>query len=319
MVGPMKMFDTCLIRTSALRTRPWIVVLFIALMLSPIRQAVPAVDARETITVAYPDQAGMGQPFLVRLTSSQAFETLSVHWMGRKVVPSVSQWNNRYVAIAMLGTDVLTIKPGPQPLDVMAVTGGKQTLRHGSIQIVSRTYPRQELALPPQMVTPPAAELKRIKAERIRTQKAKDTWSDQRLWHLPLHRPVKGKLTSVYGLRRVLNGAPKNPHRGIDFRASEGTAIEAVADGRVILAEAHYYAGNSVYIDHGNGVLSLYFHLSKFEVVAGDSIKRGQVIGRAGSTGRSTAPHLHLSVCVQGQLVDPSPLFKETTDDLLCQ
>ncbi len=317
MVEPMKMLDTRLSRTRVLKIRPWIMGLFIAFMLSPMSQAEPNPNDKEIITVAHPEQVGMGQPFLVRLTSSQAFETLSIHWMGRKMVPSVSQWNNLYVAIALLGTDVLTIKPGRQPLEVRALAGGKQTVRHGAVQIVSRTYPRQELALPPQMVTPPAAELKRITAERVRTQKAKDTWSDQRLWHLPFHRPVKGRITSVYGLKRVLNGTPKNPHRGIDFKASEGTAIEAVADGRVILAESHYYAGSSVYIDHGNGVISLYFHLSKFEVVAGDRVKRGQVIGRAGSTGRSTAPHLHLSVCVQGQLVDPLPLLKETTDDLV--
>lgn len=151
----------------------------------------------------------------------------------------------------------------------------------------------------------------------MRTQKAKNTWSAQRLWWLPFHHPVVGKTTSAYGLQRVLNGKPKNPHRGMDFRAPTGTAIEAVADGRVILAEPHYYAGNSMYIDHGNGVVSLYFHLNKFEVSKGEFVKRGQIIGRAGSTGRATGPHLHLSISVQGQLVDPAPLFEGTTDQLL--
>ena len=185
---------------------------------------------------------------------------------GQRVVPSVSQWNEFHVAIVMLGTDVLTIKPGIQTLVVRAWTGGKEIVRHRLIKIVSRSYPRQELDLPSRMVTPPATELERIKAERVRTQKAKNTWSAQRLWWLPFHHPVVGKTTSAYGLQRVLNGKPKNPHRGMDFRAPTGTAIEAVADGRVILAEPHYYAGNSMYIDHGNGVVSLYFHLSKFEV-----------------------------------------------------
>lgn len=93
--------------------------------------------------------------------------------------------------------------------------------------------------------------------------------------------------------------------------------MEAVADGRVILAESHYYAGDSLYIDHGNGIISLYFHLSGFDVSKGDMVKRGQVIGRAGATGRATGPHLHLSISVQGQLVDPAPLFKGSTDQLL--
>lgn len=296
---------------------PLAVALLTCLMVTIISPANIRTAERKPITLAHPEQAGMGQPFLVRLTSDQAFDSLSVHWMGRKVVPSVSQWNSRHVAIAMLGTDVLTIKAGPQALFVRAVTGGKETAWNRSVKIVARSYPRQELSLPSKMVTPPADELKRIKAERIRTQAAKKTWSARRLWQLPFHRPLGGTITSAYGLRRVLNGKPKNPHRGLDFRAPTGTAVTSVADGRVILAESHYYAGNSIYIDHGNGVLSLYFHLSKFDVSKGDTVKRGQTIGRAGSTGRATGPHLHLSVCVQGHLVDPAPLFEGTTDGLL--
>jgi len=303
--------------TVALSIRLWMTVLLTFLMITAVSQAETNTDDREAIVLAHPEQAGMGQPFLVRLTSAQVFDRLSVHWMEREFVPSVSQWNGRHVAIAMLGTDVLTIKSGRQALLVRAWAGGKETVWQRSVIIVVRTYPSQKLNLPSKMVTPPAAELERIKAERTRTQKAKNTWSNQRLWQLPFHRPVVGKTTSVYGLQRVLNGKPKNPHRGLDFRAPAGTAVEAVADGRVILVESHYYAGNSMYIDHGNGVISLYFHLSRFDVFKGGIVKRGQVIGRSGCTGRATGPHLHLSISVQSQLVDPAPLFEETTDQLL--
>lgn len=316
-IKQMRLFETNGKGTFALSIRPWTAVLFIFLMMTAVTQAKTNTDGREAIVLAQPEQVGMGQPFLVRLTSARVFDRVSVHWMDRKFVPSVSQWNGHHVAVSMLGTDILTIKPGRQTLVVRAWTGGKETVWHGSVNIAARSYPRQELSLPSRMVTPPAAELKRIKAERTRTRKAKNTWSDRRLWQLPFHRPVAGKTTSVYGLQRVLNGKPKNPHRGLDFRAPAGTAIEAVADGRVILAESHYYAGNSMYIDHGNGVISLYFHLSRFDLSKGDIVKRGQVIGRAGNTGRATGPHLHLSIAVQGQLVDPAPLFDETTDQLL--
>ena len=286
-------------------------------MITAVSLAETNIENKEAMVLAHPKQVGMGQPFLVRLTSVQVFDRILVRWMDREFVPSVSQWNGRHVAIAMLGTDVLTIKPGRQELLIRAWAGGKESVWQRSVLIVGRTYPRQALSLPSKMVTPPTAELERIKAERTRTQKAKNTWSDQRLWRLPFHRPVEGKYTSVYGLRRVLNGKPKNPHRGVDFRAPRGTAVEAVADGRVILAESHYYAGNSMYIDHGNGVVSLYFHLSRFDVSQGDIVKRGEIIGRSGCTGRSTGPHLHLSISVQGQLVDPVPLFEETSDQLL--
>lgn len=301
----------------ALSIRSCTAVLLIVLMITAVSQAETNTDGKEAIVLAHPKQTGMGQPFLVRLTSARAFDRISVRWMDREFVPSVSQWNGRHVAIAMLGTDLLTIKSGRQKLLVRAWAGGKETVWQRSVLIVARTYPRQALNLPSKMVTPPSGELARIKAERTRTQTAKHTWSDQRLWQLPFHRPVAGKSTSVYGLQRVLNGKPKNPHRGLDFRAPTGTAVEAVADGRVILAESHYYAGNSLYIDHGNGVISLYFHLSRFDVSQGDIVKRGQVIGRSGCTGRATGPHLHLSVSVQGQLVDPVPLFEETIDQLL--
>lgn len=293
------------------------VVLFTLLVITGISQAATGTFGKEGIVLAHPKKAGMGEPFLVRLTSAKAFDRILIRWMARDIVPSVSEWNGHHVAIAMLGTDVLTIKPGREKLLVQVWIAGKKTVWQRSVRILSRTYPRQELSLPSKMVTPPAAELKRIKAERVRTRKAKNTWSDRRLWQLPLHRPLEGKYTSVYGLRRILNGKPKNPHRGVDFRAPMGTAVEAVADGRVILAESHYYAGNSMYIDHGNGVVSLYFHLSKFNFFPGDIVKRGQVIGRSGSTGRSTGPHLHLSISVQGQLVDPDPLFEKTSDQLL--
>ena len=93
--------------------------------------------------------------------------------------------------------------------------------------------------------------------------------------------------------------------------------MEAVSNIRVISAESHYYASNSMYIDHGNGVISLYFHLSRFDVSLGDIVKRGQIIGRSGCTGRTTGPHLHVAISVQGQLVDPVPLFEETSDQLL--
>lgn len=267
--------------------------------------------------LAVPGRVGMGQPFLVRLTSDKPLTGVSMVWMGKTATPSVSVWNGRHVALAMMGTDVLTARPGAAPLEIRAVAGGRPFTWQRKIRITSKTYPRQELRLPKKMVTPPASVLDRIKQERKRTGAAKNTWSDRRMWRLPFYRPVPGKTTSVYGLRRVLNNIPKNPHRGMDFRAATGSPVKSVAQGRVILVEDHYYAGNSIYIDHGNGVVSLYFHLEKFLVKPGDTVGRGEVIGLAGSTGRSTGPHLHLSVSVNGQLVDPAPLFTSSADELL--
>ncbi|WFS63247.1 M23 family metallopeptidase [Pseudodesulfovibrio thermohalotolerans] len=269
------------------------------------------------LVLAAPRKAGVGKPFLVRLTSDLPMESVLIRWQGREVVPSISVWNDRHVALAMLGTDVLTERPGKEELVVVASVAGKENTLRRTVRIAPEDYPKQELTLPEKMVSPPKEVHDRIAAERSRTTAAKDTVSARRMWRLPLERPVQGKILSVYGAQRILNGKPKNPHRGLDFRSPMGNPVKCVDSGRVILVGDHYYAGNSVYVDHGNGVVSMYFHLSEPTVKEGDEVRRGQTIGLTGMTGRATGPHLHFSLSVQGDLVDPAPLFTSTADKLL--
>lgn len=280
-------------------------------------QATAAVAPGTALVLAAPSKVGVGQPFLVRLTSDQALDSVSVYWMGKEVVPSISVWNNRHVALAMLGSDVLDKKSGKQDLTVIASVDGKENTLRRTVHLTAVDYPKQELTLPPSMVTPPQEVYDRIAQERKLTTAAKNTVSPKRMWRLPLQRPVDGDISSLYGLRRILNGKPKNPHRGQDLRSPMGNPVKSTADGKVILVGDHYYAGNSVYIDHGNGVVSMYFHLSKPVVKEGDTVKRGQTIGLSGQSGRATGPHLHFSLSVLGELVDPQPLFNNTADKLL--
>jgi len=277
----------------------------------------PAPSDGSALVLAAPARIGVGQPFLIRLTSDQPLESVALHWQGKVVVPSISVWNNRHVALAMLGSDVLSAKPGEEDLSVIASIGGKESTLRRTVRLVPVKYPEQALTLPPKMVTPPAEVLERIRKERAEVLEALNIVSPQRMWWLPLERPVEGQITSLYGLRRVLNGKPKNPHRGLDFSSPMGNPVKCVADGTVILAGDHYYAGNSVYIDHGNGVISMYFHLSKPIVKVGDTVERGQALGLSGMSGRATGPHLHFSVAVLGKLVDPQPLLESDTDTLL--
>ncbi|MBG3878486.1 M23 family metallopeptidase, partial [Desulfovibrio oxamicus] len=122
---------------------------------------------------------------------------------------------------------------------------------------------------------------------------------------------VPGGVSSLFGLRRVFNGEPRAPHRGLDLRGEAGELVKACAAGRVALAENHYFAGNSVYIDHGMGVVSMYFHLSAMDVTPGQMVAQGQLIGRVGSTGRVTGPHLHFGMAVLGDMVDPQVLLDD--------
>ncbi len=122
----------------------------------------------------------------------------------------------------------------------------------------------------------------------------------------PLESPPEGR---YFGVRRKFNGEPKNPHTGIDYAIGLGTSVKSVAAGTVVLTGDHFFAGKSVYVDHGDGLISMYFHLSEIKVGAGQEIERGGEVGLVGSTGRSTGPHLHLGIRWRGARIDPGVLL----------
>ncbi len=276
-----------------------------------------ASSAFAAVSLAYPQKAGLGEPFLVRITSDANLDSVSAKWLGATVQPEIKSWKGKSVALVMFGTDVLSDKAGKKTLTINVVENGKKRSFKRKIKIYNKKYKVQRLTLPEKMVTPPKEVLERIRHDRVEVKAAKETQSAKRMWFVPFQKPTKGSQSSPYGARRILNGKPKNPHRGLDFRGAKGTAVHAMADGKVILVKNHYYAGNCIYLDHGNGVVTMYFHLSQFDVKEGDMVVRGQTIGRIGSTGRVTGPHLHMSASVQGRLVDPSFLLEKNTDKLL--
>ncbi len=122
--------------------------------------------------------------------------------------------------------------------------------------------------------------------------------------------PIESKITSSFGTKRVYNGQLKSYHSGTDFKAPIGTPIKAVNDGVIVISENRFYAGNSIVIDHGQGLYSCYFHLSKMNFKEGELVKRGEIIGLSGDTGRVTGPHLHFSFRVHGIQVDPLQLLQ---------
>ncbi|WP_432737905.1 M23 family metallopeptidase [Maridesulfovibrio sp. FT414] len=269
------------------------------------------------INLAYPESVGLGEPFLVRITSDSGLESVSIKWKGTEVKPEIRNWKGRSVALAMFGTDVLVDKTGKSKLSITVVEDGKERRLGRSVRVKKKKYKVQRLSLPENMVTPPKDVLDKIAQDRVEVAAAKETMSAERKWFVPFTRPTKGSQSSPYGAQRILNGKPRNPHRGLDFRGAEGAEITAIADGRVVLVGDHYYAGNCIYLDHGNGVVTMYFHLSRIDVKEGEIVERGQVIGGIGSTGRVTGPHLHMSVSVQGRLVDPTYVLYRNTDQLL--
>jgi murein DD-endopeptidase MepM/ murein hydrolase activator NlpD len=134
--------------------------------------------------------------------------------------------------------------------------------------------------------------------------------TSQREWSGQFTVPAEAAISDVFGSQRVFNGKTSTPHLGLDFRVPSGTPVTAMNDGTVLLARPLYFEGNFVVIDHGQGLLTLYLHLSEFKVKEGEQVKRGQEIGLSGGTGRATGPHLHVAVRWQGTYLDPGSLTR---------
>ena len=267
--------------------------------------------------IQYPASVGVGKPFVLRVTSAAPVEKISAVWQGRTIPLDISIWNEKYISLGLFGTQAGKVKPGVSRMKIIMETPGGKKEADISIRVHAVKYREDHLTLPENMVTPPKSVLNRIAAERKETGRALSVLTVSRNWGLPLVRPVSGIVTSPYGRRRILNKKPRNHHGGVDFRSAVGTPVKAALPGRVVLTGDHYYAGKSVYVDSGGGVISHYFHLDSIAVSEGDVIPAGKTIGKSGNTGRSTGPHLHFGLSIAGQMVDSEPLFETTLAGLL--
>jgi murein DD-endopeptidase MepM/ murein hydrolase activator NlpD len=195
--------------------------------------------------------------------------------------------------------------------DHLRIKGSSKSI---SFQVNSKQYAAQHITIKDKhKVNPTAEDMKRIRREHIRIKRALRHWQDKQDVNTHFILPIKGILTSPFGLRRFLNEQPRKPHSGVDIAAPEGTAIAAPADGKVIEIGNFFFNGNSVFIDHGEGLITMYDHLSKFDVKLGQSVHQGQIIGEVGQTGRATGPHLHWGISLNDARVDPE-LFVDNFD-----
>lgn len=257
-----------------------------------------------------PAEVSQGRAFVVRVydnaPSQEGIPRVSVSWRGKTVPLTVipakaSGWEAEGLLAVPMDAK------GSLPLTIQV----DQQAHQLAVRALPVPWHEDRITVAPKYVTPPPEVLAQIERDREHVNNALAASGPERAWTLPFYRPVKGSISGPFGGRRVLNGKPRSPHKGTDMRGPQGTPVHAVAAGKVLLAEPQYYSGNVIYVDHGQGVVSMYGHLSAFDVKPGDTVERGQVIGKVGATGRVTGPHLHLGLLIQGVAVDAMPLYAQ--------
>jgi murein DD-endopeptidase MepM/ murein hydrolase activator NlpD len=270
-----------------------------------------------------------GSPVLFRVAAPRAVRALSGKWLGHEIVFSFDAERKDWFALAGVSQET---KPGSYSLELRgetstppasgssssssspspSVPAGRPLNLEKKILIGRQRYPRVLLKVPGKYTAPSPEDQKEIAAAKEVKAEIFKTVTTAREWRGSFVAPVKAEISDVFGVERVFNGSVQSTHQGLDFRVPSGTAVAAVNDGTVILARPLFFEGNCIVIDHGQGLLTLYLHLSKFLVKEGDAVKKGQEIGLSGGTGRATGPHLHLAVRWQGVYLNPAELLKLT-------
>lgn len=215
------------------------------------------------------------------------------------VVRDGSHW------VAVIGIP-LSASPGSRQATV-GVGAAARTLEY---RVEPKQYLVQSLKVPPSQVDLSARDLARVRSEHLEIDRALNRWSEREPEALRFPAPVPGIRTSSFGSRRVFNGEARNPHTGMDIAAPAGTAVIAPAAGVVVDTGRYFFNGNTVIIDHGRGMMSMYCHLSAIDVRKGQQIHAGERIGAVGMTGRATGPHLHWGLNLNRAWVDPELFLK---------
>jgi murein DD-endopeptidase MepM/ murein hydrolase activator NlpD len=211
--------------------------------------------------------------------------------------------------LGLVGIDMQDA-PGTYELAV-TITDREQEAKRLSyhVLITKEKFAVEHLKLPKDKVDLDEKTLARWKTEQDQVRQALADNSALRLWHSGFVEPVSGKRTGIFGSVRIMNGQPRNPHNGEDIGAPLGTDVAAANDGLVRLTVDHVFSGKGIFVDHGLGLYSMYFHLSEVLVQDGDLVKAGQIIGKVGTSGRATGPHLHWGVKLNGARVNPYALL----------
>jgi murein DD-endopeptidase MepM/ murein hydrolase activator NlpD len=250
-----------------------------------------------------------GQVLVVKVAGEEGASQVEGRFLGRKV-PFFPEFRQGEAPgyVALLGLD-LQEEPGTHELKVEIRHGERTSQLSYNVLVLKEKFKVEHLKLPKDQVDLSEKDAARWKEEQEQVKKALAEESAMRLWHASFVEPVQGKKTGIFGSVRILNGQPRSPHNGEDIGAPLGTEVVASNDGVVRLTVDHFFSGRGIFLDHGLGLYSMYFHLSEILVKDGDLVKTGQVIGKVGATGRATGSHLHWGIKINGARVNPYALL----------
>lgn len=239
---------------------------------------------------------------VVRLDLGPAGAAPEARYQGARVL--VREWQGRWEALLGIPLDT---PPGWSGIEVKGPDGSPRVV---PFAVEPHEYPVQHLRLTNRrMVNPDPEDLVRFERERKEQDAAKARWRDLAVASVRLSLPARGRQSSAFGLRRFFNGEARAPHRGLDLAVPAGTVVSAPAAGEVTLVGDYFFNGKTVFIDHGQGLISMLCHLSQIDVKVGDQVAAGRRVALSGATGRATGPHLHWSVFLNETAVDPEALL----------
>jgi len=272
--------------------------------------ATPALANNPLRPEILPKAAKQGEVCLVRVAGLKNVKYLEGEFQRVKISMNLDSAGKAYEGLLAVDMDT---KPARYQVKVRGTDqGGKSLAGASTLEVKKVSFKTQTLSLPSSMVDLDPKTLERVNGETKRVEAIFQRARKDRLWKGRFLRPVQGEISTPFGLRRVINRQNKSPHSGVDLRAGEGTPVLASNAGFVVMVDDFFFSGKSVVLDHGQGIFSMYFHLSEILAREGEKISKGDVLGQVGSTGRSTGPHLHWGIRIHGSKVDPFSLLRVT-------
>ena len=285
----------------------WLRVVFLAFLASTALANAAAAPATWKVR-AQPAQLVNGSPVLFSVKSLKPLSSLTASWLGNQVPFVLNPQDKTWYG---LGGVALRTKPGIYTLKLVGSSKqGAETVFEKRLSVRRGKYRKIAIKVSKRFTEPNPEQVRKITQDKATKQEAFSKSSAAREWSGNFAAPVEATISDRFGTERTINGRVQSTHQGLDYAAGAGTPVAAVNSGTVLLAGPLYFEGNCVVLDHGQGLQTLYMHLSEIAVKEGEHVDRGQKLGLVGGTGRATGPHLHLGVRWRGEYLDPGALLK---------